>query len=262
MLTEIAVVTLFPEWFDSMKTLGLTGRALADQRVRLRCYNPREHASGVHRSVDDRPYGGGPGMVMRPEPLALAIEQAKSDCGDDCNDDCDDDCDNNRNTNRDIIVSGLSPQGRRLDQRAVEMLAQRERLILVCGRYEGIDERVNDALIDEEWSLGDFVLSGGEYAAAALIDAVVRLQPGVLGHEQSAVEDSFSSQLLDHPHYTRPEIWRDRPVPPVLQSGDHAAIAEWRRQQALLRTLQRRPDLLDQADLNDEERAWLEQQTD
>ena len=246
MLTEISVVTLFPDWFDSLKTLGLTGRALADQRVRLRCYNPRDHAPGVHRSVDDRPYGGGPGMVMRPEPLALAIEQAKSD-GDD---------------NGQTLVSGLSPQGRRLDQKAVEMLARRKRLILVCGRYEGIDERVNDALIDEEWSLGDFVLSGGEYAAAALIDAVVRLQPGVLGHEQSAVEDSFSSQLLDHPHYTRPDVWRDRPVPPVLQSGDHAAIARWRRRQALLRTLQRRPDLLSQADLNDEERAWLERKAD
>ena len=248
MLTEIAVVTLFPEWFDSLKTLGLTGRALADQRVRLRCYNPRDHASGVHRSVDDRPYGGGPGMVMRPEPLALAIEQAKGDC--------DHGSDNSRHT----IVSGLSPQGRRLDQKAVEMLAQRERLILVCGRYEGIDERVNDALIDEEWSLGDFVLSGGEYAAAALIDAVVRLQPGVLGHEQSAVEDSFSTGLLDHPHFTRPEVWRDLTVPPVLQSGDHARIAQWRRRQALLRTLLRRPDLLEQAELNDEERAWLEQQ--
>ena len=246
MLTEISVVTLFPDWFDSLKTLGLTGRALADQRVRLRCYNPRDHAPGVHRSVDDRPYGGGPGMVMRPEPLALAIEQAKGD-GDD---------------NGQTLVSGLSPQGQRLDQKAVEMLARRERLILVCGRYEGIDERVNDALIDEEWSLGDFVLSGGEYAAAALIDAVVRLQPGVLGHEQSAVEDSFSSQLLDHPHYTRPDVWRDRPVPSVLQSGDHAAIARWRRREALLRTLQRRPDLLGQADLNDEERAWLERKAD
>ena len=248
MLTEISVVTLFPEWFDSLKTLGLTGRALADQRIRLQCYNPRDHATGVHRSVDDRPYGGGPGMVMRPEPLALAIEQAKADCKGD--------------GRQRVVVSGLSPQGHRLHQKAVEMLARRERLILVCGRYEGIDERVNDALIDEEWSLGDFVLSGGEYAAAALIDAVVRLQPGVLGHAQSAVQDSFSSQLLDHPHYTRPDVWRDRAVPPVLQSGDHAAIAQWRRREALLRTLQRRPDLLDQADLNDEERDWLKRQAD
>ncbi|MEM7053889.1 MAG: tRNA (guanosine(37)-N1)-methyltransferase TrmD [Pseudomonadota bacterium] len=239
MLTEISVVTLFPEWFDSFKSMGLTGRALADQRIRLQCFNPRDHAQGVHRSVDDRPYGGGPGMVMRPEPLALAIEQAKA--------------------GRDAPVSGLSPQGRRLDQQAIEMLAKRERIILVCGRYEGIDERVNASLINEEWSLGDFVLSGGEYAAAALIDAVVRLQPGVLGHELSAEQDSFSSGLLDHPHYTRPEIWRDLPVPEVLQSGDHAAIAKWRRQQALLRTFERRPDLLQNAALNDEDRAFLEQ---
>ena len=240
MLTEISIITLFPDWFESFKAMGLTGRALADERIRLRCFNPRDHAEGGHRSVDDRPYGGGPGMVMRPEPLARAIEQAKGD--------------------HVTLVSGLSPQGRRLDQKAIEMLAQRERLILVCGRYEGIDERVNQSLIDEEWSLGDFVLSGGEYAAAALMDAVLRLQPGVLGHEQSAAEDSFSSGLLDYPHYTRPDSWRDLAVPEVLQSGDHAAIAQWRRQQALLHTQQRRPDLLEQADLSEEDRAWLEQQ--
>lgn len=237
MLTEIHIVTLFPEWFEHLKPLGLTGRALADGRIRMRCFNPRDHAQGAHRSVDDRPYGGGPGMVMRPEPLAGAIEQARAGSP--------------------ALVSGLSPQGRPLNQRAVEELAARERLILVCGRYEGIDERVSDALIDEEWSLGDFVLSGGEYAAAALMDAVIRLQPGVLGHELSAEQDSFSQGLLDCPHYTRPETWRDRRVPGVLLGGDHAAIARWRREQALIRTARRRPDLLESAELNESDREWL-----
>lgn len=242
MLTEIHVVTLFPEWFEHLKTMGLTGRALGDGRIEMRCFNPREHAEGAHRSVDDRPYGGGAGMVMRPEPIARAIEQARS--------------------GSDAPVSGLSPQGQPLDQRAVERLAGRSRLVLVCGRYEGIDERVAERLIDEEWSIGDFVLSGGEYAAAALMDAVIRLQPGVLGHEASAAEDSFSDGLLDCPHYTRPEVWRDQHVPAVLLGGDHAAIARWRREQALVRTARRRPDLLASAGLDSAERAWLAAQSD
>lgn len=237
MLTEIHVVTLFPEWFEHLKSLGLTGRAMADGRVVLRCFNPRDWAEGAHRSVDDRPYGGGPGMVMRPEPLALAIEAAS--------------------VASDVPVSGLSPQGRPLNQSAVETLARRSRLVLVCGRYEGIDERVNQELIDEEWSLGDFVMSGGEYAAAALMDAVIRLQPGVLGHDQSAAQDSFSVGLLDCPHYTRPELWRGEPVPEVLLSGDHAAIARWRRQQSITRTARRRPDLLASAPITEAERRWL-----
>lgn len=224
-LERIDVVTLFPEWIEQLKMLGLTGRALAEGRVDLRCWNPRDYASGVHRSVDDRPYGGGPGMVMRPEPLARAIEQAKSD-------------------GVPAHVVALSPQGRRLDQQGVMELVKRQRVILICGRYEGIDERVLDSLVDEEWSVGDYVLSGGEPAAAVMIDAMVRQLPGVLGHEQSAVEDSFVDGLLDFPHYTRPEVWRDRAVPEVLLSGDHARIAQWRREQALERTRQRRPDLL------------------
>lgn len=237
MLTEIHVVTLFPDWFEHLKSVGLTGRAMDDGRIALRCFNPRDFSEGAHRSVDDRPYGGGPGMVMRPEPLARAIEQARSAST--------------------APVSGLSPQGQRLDQRGVERLASRSRLILVCGRYEGIDQRVSEALIDEEWSIGDFVLSGGEYAAAALMDSVIRLQPGVLGHAASAAQDSFSNGLLDCPHYTRPEVWRDRRVPAVLLGGDHAAIARWRREQALLATAHRRPDLLASAGLDDAERAWL-----
>jgi len=237
-LSEIHVVTLFPEWFEALKSLGLTGRALAGGRVALSCFNPRDHARGVHRSVDDRPYGGGPGMVMRPEPLAEAIEQARAGSLD--------------------PVTLLSPQGRALTQPVVEQLAARERLILVCGRYEGIDERVAEELVDEELSIGDFVLSGGEYAAAAVIDAVLRLLPGVLGHELSAAQDSFSSGLLDCPHYTRPEIWRGRRVPEVLLGGHHAEIERWRRLQALERTLRRRPDLLDRGGLSAEEQSWLE----
>ncbi len=237
MLREIHIVTLFPDWFGNFRHTGLTGRAIEDGRIALRCFNPRDHAQGMYRSVDDRPYGGGPGMVMRPEPLARAIEAARGDS--------------------ETPVSGLSPQGRPLAQQWVQMLAGRERLILVCGRYEGIDERVNEALVDEEWSLGDFVLSGGEYAAAALIDAVIRLQPGVLGHEQSAAQDSFSSGLLDCPHYTRPATWRGRRVPEVLLSGDHGEIERWRRQQALKRTAERRPDLLRTAEPGQDERDLL-----
>ena len=224
-LERIDVVTLFPEWIEQLKTLGLTGRALAEGRVELKCWNPRDYAAGVHRSVDDRPYGGGPGMVMRPEPLAKAIEAAKAD-------------------GVPAHVIALSPQGRRLDQAGVMELVKGQRLILICGRYEGIDERVLESQVNEEWSIGDYVLSGGEPAAAVMIDALVRQLPGVLGHEQSAVEDSFAQGLLDCPHYTRPEVWRDRAVPEVLLSGDHARVAEWRREQALERTRERRPDLL------------------
>lgn len=242
MLNEIHVVTLFPDWFESLKPLGLTGRAMGEGDVQLRTFDPRDHASGAHKSVDDRPYGGGPGMVMRPEPLARAIELASD--------------------GSDAPVAALTPQGRRLDQRAVEQLACRSRLTLVCGRYEGMDERVHETLIDEEWSLGDFVLSGGELAAAALIDAVLRLQPGVLGHADSAAQDSFSSGLLDCPHYTRPDIWREQDVPDVLRSGDHAAIDRWRREQALARTQRRRPDLIEQlrreGRLEDRDQAFLD----
>jgi len=224
MLARIDVITLFPEWFENLKTLGLTGRALDDGRVELRTWNPRDHASGVHRSVDDRPFGGGPGMVMRPEPLTRTIEQA-------------------RNDGPPGKVIFLSPQGRTLDHRGSREMAREPRLILLCGRYEGVDQRVLDDWVDEEWSIGDYVLSGGEVAAAVLIDAVVRQLPGVLGHADSVIEDSFVDGLLDCPHYTRPDEWRGRHVPEVLLSGDHARIARWRRAQALHRTRRLRPDL-------------------
>ena len=240
MLSRIDVITLFPEWMAQLKTLGVTGRALADERVSLHCWNPRDYAEGAHRSVDDRPYGGGPGMVMRPEPLAQAILAAQAAA-------------------TPAAVSLLSPQGRRLDQAAVAALAQRPRLILVCGRYEGIDERLVQRHIDEEWSVGDFVLSGGEPAAAVMIDAVLRWLPDVLGHAESAAQDSFSEGLLDCPHFTRPEQWQGVNVPAVLLSGDHARIQQWRRAQALRRTLARRPDLLQGHALSEADQALLKQ---
>jgi tRNA (guanine37-N1)-methyltransferase len=244
MPSRIDVVTLFPEWIGGLKELGLTGRAMADNRVELHCWNPRDFTTDPHRSVDDRPYGGGPGMVMRPEPLAKTIEAVRA-----------------ASNNAPVVC--LSPQGRRLDQAGVLELAARERLILVCGRYEGIDQRVMDSLIDEEWSVGDYVLSGGEPAAAVLIDAVVRQIPGVLGHDQSVVEDSFADGLLDCPHFTRPDQWRGMTVPEVLVSGDHARIARWRRAQALHRTKRLRPDLLAGRELNHEDKealaAWPEE---
>ncbi|AKS41998.1 tRNA (guanosine(37)-N1)-methyltransferase TrmD [Wenzhouxiangella marina] len=239
-LSRIDVISLFPEWIEGLKQLGLTGRALTDGRIELQTWNPRDYASGVHRSVDDRPFGGGPGMVMRPEPLAQAIEAAKS-------------------ASPSASVVYLSPQGRALDDAGTLELAERPALILVCGRYEGVDQRLIDSLVDEEWSVGDYVLSGGEPAAAILIDAVTRRLPGVLGHSESAVQDSFATGLLDCPHYTRPEHWRDRSVPEVLLSGDHARIDRWRRAQALHRTARLRPDLFRLHELGKEDLRALEE---
>ena len=246
MLRRIDVVTLFPEWMAGLSDLGLIGRALADGRIEYRCWNPRDYAEGVHRSVDDRPYGGGPGMVMRPGPLAAAVADIKTA--------------HSSAADTPPVISYLGPQGRRLDHAGVTELAGRDHLVLICGRYEGIDQRFLETHVDEEWSVGDFVLSGGETAAAVLIDAVVRLLPGVLGHDQSAVEDSFAGGLLDCPHYTRPEVWQDRTVPAVLLSGDHGKIRQWRLAQALHRTRRLRPDLLEGRDLTREEllalKAW------
>jgi tRNA (guanine37-N1)-methyltransferase len=237
---RIQVVTLFPDEFRPLVSLGVTGRAIAEGGVSLELLNPRDLAQDRHRTVDDRPYGGGPGMVMAVEPLRSTIRAAKG----------------RANGAR---ASLLSPQGRRLDQTAVRELAQRQELILVCGRYEGIDERLIELEIDEEWSLGDYVLSGGELAAAVLIDAVTRLLPGVLGDEQSAAQDSFMDGLLDCQHYTRPEETEGLPVPPVLLSGDHGAIERWRKKQALGRTWLRRPDLLERMQLDEESTMLLEE---
>ncbi len=220
------VVTLFPDLVRQVASYGVTSRARKKGLFVLETWNPRDYTTDVHRTVDDRPYGGGPGMVMLYQPLADAVEAAQSA------------------DSKPGMVIYLSPQGRRLTQDAVRRFAGMERLILVAGRYEGVDERFVEDYIDEEWSLGDFVLSGGEIPAMALIDAVVRLLPGALGHEDSARQDSFMEGLLDTPHYTRPEQIAGKKVPAVLLSGDHAKIAAWRKQQALQRTRERRPDLM------------------
>lgn len=234
------VVTLFPEMFDAMR-VGVTGRAVERGQVELHLWNPRDYTSDVHRTVDDRPYGGGPGMVMKVEPLRAALDDAK------------------RHAPEGTRTACLSPQGRRLDQAAVRELAQRAGVILVAGRYEGLDERFIEAHVDEEWSIGDYVLSGGELPAMVMMDAVIRLLPGVLGHEDSAAEDSYADGLLDCPHFTRPETIEGMPVPDVLLSGDHEAIRRWRLQQALGRTWLRRPDLLEGREMTDEERRLLDE---
>ena len=234
-----AIVTLFPDMFDAITEYGVTGRAIRDGLVNLAFWNPRDFTRDRHRTVDDRPYGGGPGMLMKTEPVAEAIMAAKAALPS-------------------AKVIYLTPQGRVLDQAAINRLARQEALILLCGRYEGIDERVIESQVEEEWSLGDYVLSGGEVAAMACLDAIIRLQPGALGHEDSAEEDSFMQGLLDCPHYTRPEHYAGKSVPPVLLSGDHEAIRKWRLQQSLGRTWQRRPELLERMTLNDEQRALLD----
>ncbi|HBZ7967836.1 TPA: tRNA (guanosine(37)-N1)-methyltransferase TrmD, partial [Klebsiella pneumoniae] len=214
----IGVISLFPEMFLSITGHGVTGRAVKNGLISVDCWNPRDFTYDRHHTVDDRPYGGGPGMLMMVEPLRKAIHAAKAAAGD----------------NAKVIY--LSPQGRKLDQQGVCELAANEKLILVCGRYEGVDERVIQTEIDEEWSVGDYVLSGGELPAMVLIDAVSRFVPGVLGHQASAKEDSFADGLLDHPHYTRPEVLDGMCVPPVLLSGNHAEIDRWRMKQSLGRT--------------------------
>jgi tRNA (guanine37-N1)-methyltransferase len=234
------VVTLFPEMFEAVKSFGVTGRAVRNGSIELQCWNPRDFTLDKHRTVDDRPYGGGPGMLMKVQPLRDAIHAAKAAAGDD-----------------EVSVIYLSPQGRRLDHNGVQELANRKKLILVAGRYEGIDERLIETEIDEEWSLGDFVLSGGELPAMTMIDAVSRLVPGVLGHQDSATEDSFSDGLLDCPHYTRPEQFDGIQVPGVLLGGNHEEIRRWRLKQQLGRTWKRRPELLDSLELTKEQQALL-----
>jgi tRNA (guanine37-N1)-methyltransferase len=238
---DIGVVSVFPQMFEVLRLGGVTARALEAELVTLKVWNPRDFTRDRHRSVDDRPYGGGPGMVMLVEPLQLAVESARAELGVDAH------------------RVYLSPQGRRMTQGDVAALSERRRLVLVCGRYEGVDERLVESAIDEELSLGDFVLSGGEIAALALIDAMARLQPGALGHEDSAKEDSFADGLLDCPHYSRPELFRGRRVPQVLLSGDHAAIRRWRLKQALGRTYSRRPELLQGRRLSTEQQALLDE---
>ena len=222
---QIGVISLFPEMFDALN-YGVVGRAIAREQVSILHFNPRDFATDKHKRVDDRPYGGGPGMLMLAEPLAACIEHAKTVMP----------------QNTKLVY--LSPQGRVIAQEQTRQTAELSSLLLLCGRYEGIDERLIANYVDEEWSIGDFVLSGGEFAALTVIDAVTRLLPGVLGHQDSAAEDSFSAGLLDCPHYTRPEVFQGQAVPAVLLSGNHADISAWRMQQSLGRTWQRRPDLI------------------
>jgi len=234
------VISLFPEMFETFTQQGVIGRAVKTGLLQVECFNPRDFTFDKHRTVDDRPYGGGPGMLMMVQPLKDAILAAKKAAG------------------RKTKVIYLSPQGKKLDQAGVKQLSQNESLILVAGRYEGIDERVIQTQVDEEWSIGDYVLSGGELPAMVLMDAVSRFVPGVLGHEQSAEQDSFSHGLLDCPHYTRPENLDGELVPKVLLSGDHKKIRQWRLQQSLGRTWQRRPELLNALALTEEQQTLLD----
>lgn len=234
----VGVVSLFPEMFRLITDYGVTGRAVRHGLLQLQYWNPRDFTYDRHRTVDDRPYGGGPGMLMMVQPLLDAIRAAKR-------------------VETEATVVYLSPQGRKLEQQGVCELASHRALILVCGRYEGIDERVIQKEIDEEWSIGDYVLSGGELPAMTLIDAVSRFIPGVLGAQASALEDSFVGGLLDCPHYTRPEALENMVVPSVLLSGNHEEIRRWRLKQSLGRTWLRRPELLDSLALTDEQTVLL-----
>ena len=237
-MTRIDVVTLFPEMIRAQSDYGIQGRAIKLGLLELATWNPRDYSRDRHRAVDDRPYGGGPGMVMQVQPLRDAIRAARAAAGA-------------------APVVYLSPQGQRLTQPRVRELAGLERLILVAGRYEGIDERVIETEVDAELSIGDYVLSGGELPVLVLMDAITRMLPGALGDADSAQQDSFMDGLLDYPHYTRPEVVDGQRVPATLLGGNHADIHRWRQKQALGRTWQRRPDLLEAMTLDDVQQALL-----
>lgn len=238
---RIEVVTLFPEMVHALLGFGVTGRAAERGVLRVGAWNPRNYATDARGTVDDRPFGGGPGMVMQVEPLRAAIRAARQTAG------------------RDAPVIFLSPQGRCFDQQEAQRLAGLPAMVLVAGRYEGVDERLVESEVDAELSIGDYVLSGGELPALVVIDALARLLPGALGDEDSALQDSFMHGLLDYPHYTRPETVDGLRVPAVLLSGDHAAIRRWRMQQALGRTWLRRPELLEKLELSKEQRTLLDE---
>ncbi len=248
-MKKIAIVSLFPEMFSALTEYGITGRAIKQGLLEVFFSNPREFTEDRHHTVDDRPYGGGPGMVMKIKPLKAAINAAKNWLG--------------VSASESVKVIYLSPQGQLIKQPVVQRFAADEayqNIILIAGRYEGIDERFIDIEVDEEWSIGDYVLSGGELPAMVLMDALIRLLPGALGHKDSAEEDSFSQGLglLDCQHYTRPEIYKGQEVPPVLLSGNHSNIKRWRLQQSLGRTWLRRPELLEKIELTAEQAELLE----
>jgi tRNA (guanine37-N1)-methyltransferase len=238
---RIDIFTLFPQMFQSVLSAGLFKRATDQNLVRINTHNIRDYTHDRHHTVDDYPYGGGAGMVLKPEPIFEAVETIKSDIR------------QNEGVDK-IPVILLTPQGRLFSQAIAQELAQQSHLILICGHYEGVDERVAGYLATDQISIGDYVLSGGELAAMIVAEAVTRLVPGVLGSAESTIDDSHTTGLLEYPQYTRPDIFRGWAVPEVLLSGNHAQIAKWRREQAIARTLQRRPDLLDKAELSPEER--------
>lgn len=239
---RIDVLTLFPEMFEGVFGASILGKARDKGIVGLNAVNFRDYANNKHNTVDDYPYGGGGGMVLKPEPLFAAVEALMPEGGEKPR----------------VIL--LCPQGEPYTQKKAEELSAREHLIFVCGHYEGYDERIRQHLVTDEISLGDYVLTGGELPAMVMIDSIVRLLPGVLGNETSAVTDSFSTGLLEHPHYTRPAVFRGWEVPEVLLSGHHANVEVWRRRQSILRTLERRPELLENVELTKKERLWLEEQ--
>lgn len=256
------LITLFPEIFATILSSGVVGRAVEKGLIKVNSWNPRDFTHDRHRTVDDRPYGGGPGMLMKVQPLQDAILAAKAQSltSKYCKTfESDVDLTKVKSQSLKTRTIYLSPQGYKLDHKKVFELLQYDVLILVSGRYEGVDERLINAEVDEEISIGDFVLSGGELASMVLLDAVSRLVPGVLGHKDSAVEDSFVNGLLDHPHYTRPEAFQDQPVPEVLLSGDHQKIRKWRLKQSLGKTWLRRPDLLTNIELNMEQQLLLQE---
>lgn len=238
---HISIVTLFPEMFKALTDYGISGRAVKDRLLNVDFWNPRDFTDDTHRTVDDRPYGGGPGMVMMVEPLIKSLRAAKSKLG------------------ANVKTIYLSPQGQPLTQARVKELSEEKELVLLCGRYEGIDERIIELEVTEQISIGDYVLSGGELPAMVLMDAMVRLLPGALGHECSAVEDSFYHGILDHPHYTRPDEFEGMAIPEVLKSGHHQNIARWRLKKALETTLNKRPELLESAELSDLQKALLKE---
>ncbi|OLS42084.1 tRNA (guanosine(37)-N1)-methyltransferase TrmD [Bacillus sp. MRMR6] len=241
-MMKIDVLTLFPEMFTGVLGQSILQKAAEKSAVSYNVVNFRDYADNKHQTVDDYPYGGGAGMVLKPQPIfdAVAALKAKAE-----------------SKNSRVIL--LCPQGKRYDQKTAEALAKEEHLIFICGHYEGYDERIREHVVTDEISIGDYVLTGGELGAMVVIDSVVRLLPEVLGNEESHMKDSFSTGLLEHPHYTRPADFRDLKVPEVLLSGNHKFIEEWRNKEALRRTLVRRPDLLEKIDLTSEQEKWLEE---